>query len=85
MATAKKRVAKPAIRRQPPLPEQLRTALHEMTQEVVTLAKEAKRKFDGLDDATKRKVLTGLSGAAALLALRAHHRHKKRWKAKHQK
>ncbi|MDO8560210.1 MAG: hypothetical protein Q7S23_04240 [bacterium] len=85
MATAKKRAVKPGIRRQQPLPEQLRTALHQVTQEVVTLAKEAKRKFDGMDEATKRKVLTGLSGAAALLALRAHHRHKKRSKARHQK
>jgi len=62
---------------QKPLPEQLKASFQQATNDLVALARQAKREFDRLDTATKRKVIAGLSGVAALLALRAHHRRKR--------
>lgn len=62
--------------RKKPLPEQLRQTFESATRDLFGLAKRAKREFDHLDDATKRKVIAGVSGVAALLALRARHRRK---------
>lgn len=82
MATTKKaqKIPQPVIR-QKPIPEQVKNTVHQISDEVTKLAKQAKEQFDRLDDRTKRKVIAGLSGIAALLALGAHHhRSKKRRK-----
>lgn len=68
---------RPVIR-QKPLPEQLNASLRDISAEAIRLAKLAKQRFDQLDDATKRKVVAGLSGLAALLALRSRYRRRKR-------
>ncbi|MDD5109905.1 MAG: hypothetical protein PHI63_01660 [Patescibacteria group bacterium] len=65
------------IPRQKPFPDQVNAKFQEVSAEVVRLAKEAKDQFDRLDQSTKRKIIAGLGGVAALLALRSHHRHKK--------
>lgn len=67
-----------SIQRQKPLPEQLKVKFLKLTGDVVTIAQQAKRQFDQLDQKTKRKVIAGVSGLAALLALRAHRRRRKR-------
>ncbi len=66
------------VARQKPLPEQVRQTFQEATTDLMRLAKHAKLRFNQLDTATKRKVIAGLSGVAALLALRARHRRRKR-------
>lgn len=71
---------KPNVTRQKPLPEQVQNTVRDVADEVVRIAKLAKQRFDGLDANAKRKVITGLSGLAALLALRARHRYRKRHK-----
>lgn len=78
MAKAKRKTTLVArVVRKQPLPEQLRQTFERATTDLVALAKRAKREFDHLDAATKRKVITGVSGVAALLALRARHRRKR--------
>lgn len=42
--------------------------LHKLGDDLVSLAKEVKTKYDKADDKTKKKVLAGAAGAAALLA-----------------
>jgi hypothetical protein len=42
--------------------------LHKMGDEVVSVVKDAKNKYDQADDKTKKKIITGLAGAAALIA-----------------
>ena len=70
------------IIRQKPLPEQLKQQLVKSTDQFLKLAKDATRHFRGLDRTTKKKIVAGLSGVLALLALRAHHRSAKRRREK---
>jgi len=79
MAVTKKasKISKPVIR-QKPIPEQVKNTVHQISDEVTKLARQAKEQFNRLDDRTKQKVIAGLSGIAALLALSARHHHRKK-------
>lgn len=64
--------------RQKPIPERVKNTVNQISDEVTKLAKQAKDQYNRLDDSTKRKIITGLSGIAALLALSARHHHRKK-------
>ena len=48
--------------------DKIKNELHSVAGEVAKLAKQAKDKYDSMDTKTKKQVVAGLAGAAALLA-----------------
>ncbi|HOZ56182.1 MAG: hypothetical protein BWY51_00179 [Parcubacteria group bacterium ADurb.Bin316] len=48
--------------------DQIAIEIKRVTDELVNLAKEAKKKYDKVDDKTKKQVVAGVAGAAALIA-----------------
>ena len=48
--------------------EELKKDLHKLGDDVVSMVKDAKTKYDKMDDKTKKKVIARVAGAAALLA-----------------
>ena len=48
--------------------EKIYDDIHELGGDLVSLVKDAKTKYENADDKTKKKVMAGVAGAAALLA-----------------
>ena len=48
--------------------EEIYKELHKMGDEVVSMIKEAKGKYDNADEDTKKKIVAGIAGAGALIA-----------------
>ncbi len=48
--------------------DQIAIEIKKVTDELVKVAKEAKKKYDKADDKTKKQVIAGVAGAAALIA-----------------
>jgi hypothetical protein len=48
--------------------EELKKDLHKLGDDVVSMVKDAKGKYDKMDDKSKKKIIAGVAGAAALLA-----------------
>lgn len=48
--------------------DKIAAEIKKVTDELVVLAKEAKKKYDKVDDKTKKQVIAGIAGAAALIA-----------------
>lgn len=46
----------------------IKEEIHKMGDELEKLAKKAKTKYDKADDKTKKKIIAGVAGAAALIA-----------------
>lgn len=64
--TSTKKTSAPKKSKKPA--DQIAVEIKKVTDELVGLAKEAKKKYDKVDDKTKKQVVAGVAGAAALIA-----------------
>jgi len=64
--TAARKTSAPKKSKKPA--DQITAEIKKVTDELVVLAKEAKKKYDKVDDKTKKQVIAGVAGAAALIA-----------------
>ena len=64
--TSAKKTSAPKNNKKPA--DQIAAEIKKVTDELVGLAKEAKKHYDKVDDKTKQKVVAGVAGAAALIA-----------------
>ena len=62
--TAKKTNGTKAKKKQP---DKIAAEIKKVTEELAKLAKEAKKKYNKVDDKTKKQVIAGVAGAAALI------------------
>ena len=62
---AKKPVAKKAAKKKE---DKIAVEIKKVTDELVKVAKDAKKKYDKIDDKTKKQIIAGVAGAVALIA-----------------
>lgn len=48
--------------------DKIAAEIKKVTDELTVLAKEAKKRYDKVDDKTKKQVVAGIAGAAAIIA-----------------